>query len=129
MFTILIDGDCPLCRKEAAILCRLDRGRGRLQLLDIASPDFNAADFGRTQNEVMGEIHGVLPDGSMVTGVEVFRLAYGAVGWGWLLAPTRWPGLRALSNAAYKWFAGNRLRWTKRGCKDGLCSVPARESA
>ena len=124
-FTILIDGACPLCRHEAGLMRRLDRGRGRLAIVDIAAPGFDAARFGTTFEALMGEIHGVLPDGSLVTGVEVFRRAYGAVGWGWLLAPTGWPGLRWAFDRAYVWFARNRLRLTGRPACDGdRCKVP-----
>ena len=63
----------------------------------------------------MARIHGVLADGTVIEGMEVFRRAYGAVGLGWLLAPTAWPGLRALADAGYRWFARNRLRLTGRG--------------
>lgn len=122
-FTILVDGECPLCRKEAAFLRKLDRGRGRLAIIDIAAPDFDASRYGRTFDQLMGEIHGVLPSGSLVTGVEVFRRAYAAVGFGWLLAWTAWPGLRWVSDQAYRWFARNRLRWTGRRCEDGRCKV------
>jgi predicted DCC family thiol-disulfide oxidoreductase YuxK len=77
--------------------------------------------------ELMARIHGVLPDGSLVEGVEVFRQAYAAVGLGWLVAPTRWPGLRRLADLAYRVFARNRLRWTGRAsaCDAGQCSPPA----
>ena len=125
-FTVLIDGDCPLCRREAAMLRRLDRGRGRLALVDIAAPDFEPGRHGRTHDELMGEIHGVRPDGSLVTGVEVFRHAYDAVGLGWLLAPTGWPGLRRVFDAIYVWFARNRLRLTGRGgtpCPGDRCRI------
>ncbi|TSA39638.1 DUF393 domain-containing protein [bacterium] len=124
-FTILIDGECPLCRKEASFMRWLDHGKGRLEIVDIAAPGFEAAKYGRTIEALMGEIHGVARDGSLVTGVEVFRQAYGAVGWGWVLAPTRWPGLRWLSDRAYVWFARNRLRLTGRpACENGRCKVP-----
>lgn len=119
-FTILIDGGCPLCRHEAGLMRRLDRGRGRLAIVDIAAPAFDASRYGTTFDALMGEIHGVLPDGSLVTGVEVFRRAYGAVGWGWLLAPTGWPGLRWAFDRAYAWFARNRLKLTGRVC-DARC--------
>jgi len=71
----------------------------------------------------MERIHGVMPDGALITGVEVFRRAYAAVGAGWMLAPTRWPILRTLSDAAYAWFARHRLRLTGRGgeCESGRC--------
>jgi predicted DCC family thiol-disulfide oxidoreductase YuxK len=69
----------------------------------------------------------VLPDGTLVEGVEVFRRAYAAVGLGWLVAPTRWPLLRPLADAAYRWFARNRLRLTGRGevCNADRCAVHA----
>lgn len=111
---VLYDGACPLCSREVAGLRRLDRGRGRVRFADIASPDFDASRHGRTHAELMARIHGVLPDGSVVEGLEVFRRAYAAVGLGWLLAPTRWPILRPLAEAAYRWFARNRLRLTGR---------------
>ncbi len=113
-FKLLYDGDCPLCKREVTGLRRLDRGRGWLALEDIAAPGFDAFRYGLDPERVMARIHGVLPDGRVVEGMEVFRRAYGAVGLGWLLAPTRWPGLRRLFDAAYRFFARNRLRWTGR---------------
>jgi predicted DCC family thiol-disulfide oxidoreductase YuxK len=124
-FTILVDGECPLCAKEAALMRRLDKGRGRLAIVDIAAADFDAGRYGTTFDAVMGEIHGVTIDGRLVKGVEVFRRAYAAVGWGWMLAPTAWPGLRWVSDAVYRWFAKNRLRLTGRrgACEGGRCRV------
>ncbi len=124
-FTILIDGDCPLCRHEANLLKRLDRGHGRLELVDIAEPAFDAGRYGTTFEAVMGTIHGVKPDGSLVTGVEVFRRAYAAVGWGWLWAPTGWPVVKPVVDAAYRFFAKHRLRLTGRpvDCADGRCRI------
>lgn len=113
---VLYDGDCPLCLREVRFLERRDRGRRRIDFEDIAAPGFDAGRYGLDQERVMGRIHGVLPDGRIVDGVEVFRRAYAAVGLGWLLAPTRWPGLRRLADAAYRVFARNRLRWTGRAC-------------
>ncbi|MCC5787059.1 MAG: DUF393 domain-containing protein [Phycisphaerales bacterium] len=123
-FTILIDGDCPLCRHEARLLSKLDRGRGRLRLVDIASPGFDASVYGRTQDEVMVSIHGVTAEGEVVDGVEVFRRAYRAVGWGWLLAWTGWPLVRPVVDAAYRVFARIRLRLPGRRCESGSCRVP-----
>jgi len=130
VFTILIDGDCPLCRHEAALLRRLDRGRGRLELVDITGPGFDPAALGVTMGAVMGSIHGVMPDGRLVTGVEVFRRAYGAVGWGWLWAPTGWRVVRPLADRVYEWFARRRLAMTGRRmvCEGGTCRVVARRT-
>lgn len=124
-FRILIDGECPLCRYEGNLLRRLDRGRGRLAIEDITAPGFDAARLGTTFEAVMGQIHGVLPDGRLVIGMEVFRLAYSAVGLGWLLAPTGWPGLKPMFDRFYRWFARNRLRLTGRrdACESGRCAI------
>jgi predicted DCC family thiol-disulfide oxidoreductase YuxK len=121
---LLFDGACPLCRREAAALRRLDRGRGRIRFEDISDPAFDPTAYGLRADEVKARIHGVLPDGRVVEGVEVFRRAYGAVGLGWLLGPTRWPGLRQLADAAYRSFARNRLRLTGRAgtCDAAACS-------
>ncbi len=123
--TVLIDGDCPLCAKEARLLEKMDRGRGALRLVDIAEPSFDPGAYGTTYEAVMGTIHGVTPGGRIITGMEVFRQAYRAVGWGWLWAPTGWPVLRQVFDMAYRFFAKHRLRLTGRGdaCADGRCRV------
>jgi predicted DCC family thiol-disulfide oxidoreductase YuxK len=122
---VLYDGECPLCSREIRFLERRDRGRGRIQFEDIADPSFDPGAYGLDASEMMARIHGVLPDGTVIEGVEVFRRAYAAVGLGWLMAPTRWPGLRRLADLAYRIFARNRLRWTGRAsaCEAGRCQV------
>lgn len=128
VFTILIDGDCPLCRHEANMLRRMDQGRARLALIDIAAPNFDPAAWGVTMDQVMGSIHGLTPEGRLVSGVEVFRRAYAAVGWGWLWAPSGWPILRPITDVAYRWFARHRLWLTgrQRRCDTGTCRVTSR---
>lgn len=122
-YEILVDGDCPLCAKEARLLSRLDKGRGRLRITDITEPGFDATAYGTSYDEVMGTIHGRSADGNVQTGVEVFRRAYGAVGWGWLLGWTRLPVIRPVVDAVYRFFARHRLRLTGRSCEDGRCRV------
>jgi len=124
---VLYDGDCPLCSREIRFLERRDRGRGAIRFENIAAPSFDPRVHGVELRELMARIHGVLPNGTLVEGVEVFRQAYAAVGLGWLVAPTRWPGLRRLADLAYRVFARNRLRWTGRAsaCDAAQCSTPA----
>ncbi|MBM4153497.1 MAG: DUF393 domain-containing protein [Lentisphaerae bacterium] len=107
---LLIDGDCPFCSAEAGWLSRRDRC-GRLALVDIRADGFDAARHGADPAAVHAGLHAVMPDGRIVTRMDAVRAAYEAVGLGWLLAPTRWPGLRSLFDAAYDVFARNRLRW------------------
>jgi predicted DCC family thiol-disulfide oxidoreductase YuxK len=122
---ILYDGQCPVCRKEADLLRWLDGNRQRLLLEDIADAQFVPSKYGLTMDQGMSQIHGILPSGRAVTGMEVFRRAYDAVGLGWMLAPTNWPLLRGVFNKAYSWFARNRLWLTARslGCVAGRCGV------
>jgi predicted DCC family thiol-disulfide oxidoreductase YuxK len=107
-FKLLFDGGCPLCRREARFLQRRNR-HGYLAFEDITSPGFDPAVYHTTREELMGVIHGVFPDERIVRKVEAFREAYRAIGLGWLLAPTGWPGLRWLTVRGYEWFARNRL--------------------
>ncbi len=119
-FRIFVDGGCPLCRREASFMERLDKGRGRLDVVDIAKPDFDPAPLGTDFQSMMDHIHGQEPDGTLVTGVEVFRRSYTVVGWGWLLNWTKLPIIRTIADAAYRFFAKYRLTFTGR---KGECAV------
>jgi predicted DCC family thiol-disulfide oxidoreductase YuxK len=126
---LLYDGDCPMCRREVAWLQRRDRV-GNLALADVAAVGFNPSRFGLTREEAMSQLHGIRRDGTLVWGMEAVRAAYQAVGLGWLVAPTRLPGMRALSDLAYRWFARNRLalgRLLRRTCPTGGCSLPTKK--
>lgn len=117
---ILFDGECPLCAREGRYLEQLDAGRGRIQLEDLSSPDFDPGRYGLDQATVEARIHGVLPDGTVVEGVEVFARAYAAVGVGWVAELYRWRPARWLLDFVYRVFARNRLRITgrnERGCR------------
>ena len=117
---VFYDGHCPLCMREVTLLRRMDR-RARIRFTDIAAPDFDAAALGLDWDTLMARIHGRLPDGTVIEGVEVFRRLYAAVGLSWLVALTRLPGIAGLLDAGYRWFARNRLRLTGR-CDDA-CAV------
>jgi predicted DCC family thiol-disulfide oxidoreductase YuxK len=126
-----------------AWLKRRDRS-GNLELEDISSLGFEPARYGLTREEVTRVLHGVRTDGVVVQGMEAVREAYRAVGLGWVVAPTRWPGLRRLSDVLYGWFARNRValgRLLEPSCSDGRCvatscdpfrpsaSLPSRQSS
>jgi len=103
------------------MLRRLDR-RHRMRFTDIAAAGFDATEVGVTWQALMDRIHGRLPDGTIIEGVEVFRRLYRAAGLGWLVAVTRLPGISHLLEVLYGAFAKNRLRLTGR-CRDGVCEV------
>jgi predicted DCC family thiol-disulfide oxidoreductase YuxK len=123
---VFYDGDCPLCLREIKVLRWLDRKR-LIRFTDIASPDFQATALGKTHADFMDEIHGRLPDedgnpGKWITGVEVFRQLYAAVGLGLLVWPTRLPGISHALNLGYRTFAKHRLRLTGR-CTTEKCEA------
>ena len=118
---VFYDGACPLCMREIRMLQGRDR-RQRIRFVDIAADGFDAASVGLAWETLMDRIHGRLPDGTLVEGVEVFRRLYAAVGFGPLVALTRLPGVSQLLDLAYHAFAKNRLRLTGRGV-DGACEL------
>ena len=118
---VFFDGGCPLCLREIRFLKRLDR-HGRIQFTDIDAPDFSSESCGKTYDELMAKIYGLLPDGSWITGVEVFRRLYTAVGFGPLVVLTRLPVISQIMDLGYYLFAKNRLRLTGR-CTAQSCSV------
>ncbi len=128
--TLLFDGQCPFCRREVAWLKKLDR-KARLAAEDIADPTFRAEKYGLTQEEVMGVLHGIMPDGRIVCRAAAIREAYKAVGLGWIVAPLSWPLIGWLADLAYGVFARNRVaigRLFGRDC-GGTCSVAEKPHA
>jgi predicted DCC family thiol-disulfide oxidoreductase YuxK len=118
---VFYDGECPLCLREIKLLRRLDR-KHRIRFTDIADPSFSPTRFGMTMNNFMDEIQGRLPTGDWITGVEVFRRLYAAVGLKPVVALTRLPGISHGLEFGYRIFAKNRLRLTGR-CDHGSCKV------
>ena len=121
---VFYDGDCPLCMREIHMLMRRDVHH-RIRFTNIASADFDAAFYGRDFASFMDRIAGRLRDGTWIEGVEVFRRLYSAIGFGWLVAVTRVPGISQLADLGYRLFARNRLRLTGRCEPDGTCRIPS----
>lgn len=124
-FTLLYDHECPMCRREVAWLKRRDRHQ-RFAAIDISAPDFDAGRYGLSRERVHARLHGVTADGTVVEGMAAVRASWRAVGIGWVMAPTGWPVLRWVFDAAYRVFARYRVplgRLFGRRCDSGKCSV------
>jgi predicted DCC family thiol-disulfide oxidoreductase YuxK len=121
---IFYDGGCPLCRREISMLRRRDRHR-TVRFTDIDADDFSLAPDGRTYEQLMAGIHGRLPDGTWIQGVEVFRRLYAAAGFRRLVRVSRWSVIAPLLDIAYRIFARNRLRLTGR-CSAATCKIRLR---
>jgi predicted DCC family thiol-disulfide oxidoreductase YuxK len=103
----LYDGDCPICRYDVARLHNADRN-GDIIFIDVNAPDFKPDAYGQTREQLLARIHGRRADGVIVDRPEVFRLAFTALGYGWLIAPTRWPLFNQATEITYRWFARHR---------------------
>ncbi len=118
---LFYDGDCPLCRREIEWI-RKRTSPDSVLYIDIAAKDFCAERYGYSQAELMAEIRALLGDSQRLVGMQVFRELYRRAGLGWLASAMAMPGIRQVSEAAYKVFAKNRLRLTGR-CHDKACNT------
>ena len=121
--TVFYDGACPICAREMALMKRLDRTQ-RLTLLDFSLAGFAApADLAVT--DLSAVIHAQWADGTVITGVEVFRAIWEATGLGFLSRLSRLPLVASLMAMAYGWFARNRLWLTGRSnaCPGNACAA------
>ncbi|MFP4133449.1 MAG: thiol-disulfide oxidoreductase DCC family protein [Halothece sp.] len=131
---ILYDGDCPLCLREINFLQRRDNNRGLVKFVDITNENYTPEENGGVDfKTAMERIHGVLPDGTVVKDLEVFRRVYQVLGIGWVYAPTKLPIIGAIADWIYNIWANWRLRLTGRpslktiveqkGCSPESCGV------
>ena len=112
---LLYDGECPLCVREVNFLKKRDGGRGLVAFVDIADDRYNPEAHGAIDYETaMGRIHAVLPDGTTVKNLEVFRRIYEILGMGWVYAVTKLPIVGAIANWLYEIWADWRLPLTGR---------------
>lgn len=125
--TIYYDASCPLCNGEMSNLM-LRNEAGLLEFVDASAPGFISPLPGVTRDDLLNLIHARKANDEVVNSVEVFRLAYSAVGLGWVTAAASWPGLRQLADHAYPWLAHNRHR-IPRGLVRLLFEGPTRRAA
>jgi predicted DCC family thiol-disulfide oxidoreductase YuxK len=116
------DGGCPLCSREIDMLRRWDREQSIL-FTDINAPDFSADAYGKPQAELMDHMHARMPDGSWVTGVEVFRQLYSIVGFGMPVRFSRLPVVSQGLGVMYAIFAKLRPYLPRRKCVDDRCEL------
>lgn len=112
---LLYDGECPLCVREVNFLTKKDAGRGIVEFVDIADLDYDPQNnAGIDFATAMGRIHAILPDGTVVKNVEVFRQVYECLGMGWVYGITKVPVIGAIADWLYEIWADWRLKLTGR---------------
>jgi predicted DCC family thiol-disulfide oxidoreductase YuxK len=121
---VFFDGGCPLCAREMNWLRRRDKAN-RIKFTDIDDPNFEPAAHGKSIADLMAQMHGRLPDGTWLGGVEVFRRIYSAIGFHKLAFLSRLPIISQALDAGYWLFAKYRPRLTGR-CTGDACSANMR---
>lgn len=136
---LLYDGACPLCLREVNFLRKRDAGRGLVAFVDIADLDYAPENNGNIDFETaMGSIHALLPNGTVMVGVPVFRKVYEVLGMGWVYAITKLPIIGPIADFIYDIWANWRLKLTGRAdlatiiaerqqqlaCSTDRCQVP-----
>ncbi|XP_022737652.1 uncharacterized protein At5g50100, mitochondrial [Durio zibethinus] len=112
---MLYDGDCPLCMREVDMLRERNKQYGTIKFIDISSDDYSAEENqGLDYKTVMGRIHAILSDGTVVTDVEAFRKLYEQVGLGWVYAITKYEPIATIADSIYGVWAKYRLQITGR---------------
>lgn len=97
------------------MLKRRDEGKGNICFVNIADENYLPEEHQNiTFEQAMEKIHAVLPDGTIVTDVAVFRLLYEAVDLGWIYSVTRIPFIEKAANSLYSIWAKYRLPLTGR---------------
>ncbi|CAA0826649.1 Uncharacterized protein - mitochondrial [Striga hermonthica] len=112
---MLYDGECPLCMKEVNMLRERNERYRAIKFVDISSDEYSPEDNqGLDYKTVMGRIHAILSDGTVVRDVEAFRRLYEVVGLGWVYAITKFEPIASIANAVYGLWAKYRLQITGR---------------
>ena len=110
--TLYYESACPLCNAEMTNLMLRNTDQ-LLVFTDISAPGFKALPEGASMQAILETIHARRADGVVIKGVDVFRLAYEAVGMNRVASALRLPLLRWVADRSYPWVARNRHRFPR----------------
>lgn len=123
---IFYDGSCLVCSREMQIYQKRE-SNGRLIFIDISAPGFVPAEYGRSAEEFMRELHVRDADGNFFTGVGAFVRIWSAFPdsplYTFLGHTINLPGVRQGADLGYAAFARFRHLLPKTGCHDGSCNL------
>lgn len=107
-YTVLFDGDCPICRDAVRRLERWDREE-RLTFLPAQAQEVPHRFPSLSREALQQSIHLVREDGEIWEGAgaleELVRIL---PGWDWAAWLIRLPFARPLARVVYRWVARNR---------------------
>jgi predicted DCC family thiol-disulfide oxidoreductase YuxK len=106
---VYYDGLCPLCVREMNKIKELD-SNNQLDLQDINATDFSERFPHIDPVKADRILHGELPDGRVILGLDVTCLAWKIVGKGHWFGFMRWPLIGPVADQMYLLFARHRHR-------------------
>jgi predicted DCC family thiol-disulfide oxidoreductase YuxK len=109
---LFYDGSCPLCAKEISLLQKYDRKK-EIQFEDITLHDFSHRFHNIDLAKADAIIHGQLPSGEVITGMDVTFLAWEIVNRNKWLRLLKLPLIRTVTDLTYLVFAKHRKKITK----------------
>ena len=114
---LFYDGSCPLCTKEILLLKKYDKNR-EIQFEDITLDNFPERFTHINLAKADAIIHGQLPDGEVITGMDVTFLAWEIVNRNKWLRLFKLPFIRTITDWTYLFFAKHRKKITRLLCKN-----------
>ena len=105
MLTVWYDGACPLCRREIALMRRLDRAR-RISFVDVAAPGAEGQ-CPIDRAALLARFHAEEDDGELLSGAAAFAAMWRAIP---LLRPL---GLLARRPLVLRWLERAYLRFLR----------------
>ncbi|NVJ59395.1 MAG: DUF393 domain-containing protein [Gammaproteobacteria bacterium] len=122
-FYLIYDSRCPLCVTELKHLKKRDK-KGKLILIDIHSEQFKSDFPDLPKQKALEKLHGfyyidsdseqqIEKNKQWYFGLDATYHAWRAVGLGFVIKPLRWPLIRYVFDAMYRFFAQHRGRIAK----------------
>jgi len=127
-YTVLYDGDCPMCVFQMKALSWLD-WFGVLALIPLSDPRAQEIAPQLTREDLQEAIHCVTPQGRIYRGARAIRFMSLRLPLVVPLALFLWiPGVILIAEIVYKWVSRNRLILSRVfGCKDACAILPAKK--
>mmetsp|Transcript_15370 Transcript_15370/g.21723 ORF Transcript_15370/g.21723 Transcript_15370/m.21723 type:complete len:233 (+) Transcript_15370:230-928(+) len=132
---IIYDSKCNVCKMEIDFLRKRDEKLAeekqihrKLKFTDLEGETgeydpLAMVNGGITYKKGMASMHAVTADGTVMTGVPVFRAAYEQVGLGWLFWVTKLPLVKQLADICYNFFAKYRTIVTRGKSLESLVQI------
>ncbi|MEP6673133.1 MAG: DUF393 domain-containing protein [Chthoniobacter sp.] len=127
-YTVLYDGDCPMCVFQMKALSWLD-WFGVLALIPLSDSRAQEIAPQLTREDLQEAIHCVTPQGRIYRGARAIRFMSLRLPLVVPLGLFMWiPGVILIAEVVYKWVSRNRLILSRVfGCKDACAILPAKK--